>query len=88
MKIQTSNLPLRLAATLMGLGYGLVGGFSISMSHEAPNADLADRGFWLGVTFIIASALALSVSWLVRDLSNIWCIPAKKSKQKRLGDDV
>lgn len=87
MKIQTSRLWLRLGATLTGICYGIIGAFSIYMSGEAPNADLAGRAFWMGVTFLIASILAISVSWLVQDLSNIWCIPAKRSKQTRLGSD-
>ena len=87
MNIQTSNLALRMGATLMGTCYGIIGAFSIHMSHQAPDADLAGRAFWMGVTFLIASVLAISVSWLVQDLSNIWCIPAKKSKQTRLGSD-
>ena len=87
MKIQTSNLWLRLGATMTGVCYGLIGAFSIHMSYQAPNVDLAGRAFWMGVTFLIASVLAISVSWLVQDLSNIWCIHARKSKQTRLASD-
>ena len=87
MKIQTSKLWFRVGATLMGASYGIIGAFSIHMSHHAPNADLAGRAFWMGVTFLIASALAISVSGLVQDLSNIWCIPAKRTKQARLNSD-
>ena len=87
MKLQTNNMMTRLGATLASLGYAIVGGFSIYMSYQAPNADLAGRAFWMGVTFLIAAVLAVSVSWLVRDLSNIWCIPARKSKLTRLGRD-
>lgn len=88
MKIQTSKLMTRIGASLVGIGYAAVGVFSISMSFQAPNDDLAGRAVWMGVTFLIAAVLAISVSWLVRDLSNIWCIPAKRSKQQRLGDDT
>ena len=87
MKIQTSKLWLRLGATLTGTCYGIIGAFSIYMSDQAPSAELSGRAFWMGVTFLIASALAISVSWLVQDLSNIWCIPAKRSKQTRLQSD-
>ena len=83
-KIQTSKLWLRLGATLTGVCYGAIGAFSIHMSQQAPNAELAGRAFWMGVTFLIAAFLAIAVSWLVQDLSNIWCIPSKKSKQTRL----
>ncbi|MGI9525387.1 MAG: hypothetical protein ACR2PG_27475 [Hyphomicrobiaceae bacterium] len=83
-KLQTSGLPTRVGATLLAIGYGAVGIFSLAASSEAPTPDLADRAFWMGVTFLIAAFLALSVSWLVTDLSNIWCIPARRTRQKRL----
>ena len=87
MAFHTNNLAIRIGATVTGVCYGIVGGFSLYMSGRAPNAELADRAFWMGVTFLVACALALGVSWLVKDLSNIWCIPAKKTKYPRLGDD-
>lgn len=87
MKIQTSKLWLRFGATLTGICYGVIGAFSIHMSNQAPNAELGGRAFWMGITFLIASVLAISVSWLVQDLSNIWCIPSKKSKQTRLNSN-
>lgn len=84
MKIQTEKIWLRIGATVIGAGWAAVGLFSIHMSGQAPNADLAGRAFWMGVTFLIAAVLAIFVSWLVKDLSNIWCIPAKKTKYPRL----
>jgi hypothetical protein len=33
----------------------------------------------MGVTFVIAGVAAVSVSWLVSDLSNIWCSPPPRS---------
>lgn len=86
--IYTSRLWLRIGATLLGVGYGAVGSFALAMSRQAPNADLADRAYWMGITFLIAAVAAIGVSWLVKDLSNIWCIPAKRAKPTRLGDDT
>jgi len=88
LKIQTSNLWLRIGATMLSIGWATVGAFSIHMSSQAPNADLAGRAFWMGITFMIAAVSAVAVSWLVRDLSNIWCIPAKRSKLTRLDKDA
>ena len=88
LQIQTSNLWMRIGATVLAAGWAVVGIFSIHMSAEAPNADLAGRAFWMGITFLIAAASAVVVSWLVRDLSNIWCIPAKRSKLTRLDKDA
>jgi hypothetical protein len=77
MKVYTSGIRLRIAATLLGVGYGVVGAFSISQSAHAPTPELADRALWLGITFVIASVLAIGVTWLVSDLSNIWCRPPR-----------
>ena len=79
---------MRVGATVTGVCYGIIGAFAIHMSGQAPSAELGGRAFWMGVTFLIASTLAISVSWLVKDLSNIWCIPERRTKQKRLGEDV
>ena len=87
MKIHTDNLVIRIGATLLAVGYAGVGLFSLAMSGEAPSATLADRSFWMGVTFLIAAALALPVSWLVADLSNIWCIPPRQSRLDRINKD-
>ena len=84
MKIHTDNLTIRIGATLLSIGYAGVGAFALAMSGEAPDALLADRSFWMGVTFLIAAALALPVSWLVADLSNIWCIPPRQNRLNRI----
>ena len=86
MKIHTDNLVIRIGATILAIGYGIVGFYSISVSGEAPNMDLADRAFWMGTTFLVAAVIALPVSWLVADLSNIWCIPPRRTRQRRLGE--
>ncbi|MEM7751192.1 MAG: hypothetical protein AAF346_23265, partial [Pseudomonadota bacterium] len=74
-------------ATLLSIGYAAVAMFSLHMSAEAPNPVLADRAFWLGITFLIAAGLALPISWLVADLSNIWCIPPRRSRLDRISHD-
>ena len=91
MKTHTDNLKIRIGATLLAVSYAVVGAFSLHMSGAAPDANLADRSFWMGVTFLIAAGLALPISWLVADLSNIWCIPPRQSPLSRIsknpGDD-
>lgn len=84
LKVHTNNMPLRIGATVLAIGYGCVGWFAIDMSMAAPTDVLADRAWWLGITFVLAAVLALSVSWLVADLSNIWCIPPRSSKLPRI----
>ena len=73
MKIYTNNIGFRLMATVIGIGYGVVGLYALAVSEQAPSAMLVDRAFWLGVTFLVASVAAVAVTWLVADLSNIWC---------------
>ena len=73
MKIHTAGLGTRIAATLLGSAFICVGAFSLVMSPGAPDAYIADRALWMGITFLVAGAAAIAVSWLVADLSNIWC---------------
>jgi hypothetical protein len=79
LKIHTSDIVTRVAATLLGVGFLGVGALSIAMSGGAPDAYLADRALWMGITFLIAGIGAIAVSWLVADLSNIWCKPPPRS---------
>ncbi len=87
MKLHTDNLLIRIGATVMGTGYAAFGGYAVAVSSEAPTAELADRALWMGITFLIAAVLAVGVSWLVADLSNIWCVAPRKTPQKRLPSD-
>lgn len=73
MKIHTTGLGTRVAATLLGMGFLAVGATSLAMIPSAPNAYLADRALWMGLTFLVAGVAAIAVSWLVADLSNVWC---------------
>ena len=84
MQLQTNHLGLRICATLLSIGYGVVGGYVLAISDQAPTPQLGDRAFWMGTTFVIAAVLAVTVSWLVSDLSNIWCIPPRRTAQPRL----
>jgi hypothetical protein len=71
------------AATLLGIGFLGIGATSVAMSRSAPDAYLADRALWLGFTFLVAGAGAIAVSWLVADLSNIWCKQPSRSRGER-----
>jgi hypothetical protein len=82
-KLQTANIGTRLSATTLGLGFLAFGVTSIAMSGSAPDAYLADRALWMGITFLIAGVAAIAVSWLAADLSNIWCKPPPRSRGRR-----
>jgi hypothetical protein len=73
MKLHTGNLGTRLGGTALGVGFLAIGTFAVSVSGKAPDAAVGDRAFWLGATFAFAGVCAVAVSWLVDDLSNIWC---------------
>jgi hypothetical protein len=79
MQLYTSNIGTRISGTALGVGFFVIGVFALSVSGEAPNAPGADRAFWLGATFAFAGVSAVAVSWLVSDLSNIWCSPPSRA---------
>ena len=78
MRLYTSKVGTRICGTALGLGFLAIGIFAVGMSGEAPDATVGDRAFWLGVTFSFAGVVAVAVSWLVSDLSNIWCSPPRR----------
>ena len=79
MKLYKTILGTRILATLLGIGIFAFGAFSFSVRDLAPDENLADRALWMGLTFMFAGVCAVAVSWLVSDLSNIWCRPPKRS---------
>jgi hypothetical protein len=78
MKLHTSGIGTRIAGSALGIGFLAAGVFGLSMSGQAPNPVVGDRTFWLGATLTFAGVAAVAVSWLVADLSNIWCTPPRR----------
>jgi hypothetical protein len=79
MRIYTTDLGTRLAGSALGIGFAAVGAFAILLRETAPDVAVQNRSLWLGITFVIAGIAAFSVSWLVSDLSNVWCRPPRRS---------
>jgi hypothetical protein len=79
MRIYTTDLGTRLAGSALGVGFAAIGTFAIFIRENAPDAVVQNRSLWLGITFVIAGITAFSVSWLVSDLSNVWCRPPRRS---------
>jgi hypothetical protein len=75
MRLYTGNIGTRVAGTALGIGFLAIGIFAVSVSGNAPDVGVGDRAFWMGATFAFAGLCAVAVSWLVQDLSNIWCRP-------------
>jgi len=78
-KIYRTKLATRIIATVLGIAAILFGAFAFSVQDQAPSDILADRAFWFGLTLMFAGVSAILVSWLVSDLSNIWCRPPRRS---------
>jgi uncharacterized membrane protein HdeD (DUF308 family) len=83
MRIYTSGLGTRLAGSALGLGFAVIGAFAVVLRENAPDAAVQNRSLWLGITFLVAGIAAFSVSWLVSDLSNVWCRPPSRSLWRR-----
>ncbi|MDA1101932.1 MAG: hypothetical protein O2967_23500 [Proteobacteria bacterium] len=73
MQIYRNDLWRRSGGGLFGLGMCAFGIFSLMQIADAPNAVLADRALWIGITMNLAGVAALLTSWLAPDLSGIWC---------------
>jgi hypothetical protein len=80
-RVHRTGLGTRVAGTLLGISFLAFGATALAMSRNAPDAYLADRAVWMGVTFMIAGVAAIAVSWLVADLSNIWCRQVPRSRR-------
>ena len=73
MRIYRNDLWRRTGGGLFGVGLCAFGIFSLVQIPDAPDAMLADRALWMGITMNIAGVAAILASWLVPDLSGIWC---------------
>ncbi len=82
-KIYTKDIGTRVGGTALGLGFLVIGALAAGFSGQAPDAAVGNRALWLGVTFVIAGVSAVAVSWLVSDLSNIWCRPPPRSVRSK-----
>lgn len=79
MAFQVNSLVSRLIGTGIGGGMLAFGVAALRFVDEAPDAVMADRAFWYGATLVAAGALAVALTWLAPDLTNIWCRPPKRS---------
>ena len=73
MRIYRNDIWRRLGGALDGIGLSAFGIYSLTMVAQAPDATLADRAWWWGITLNIAGVAAFLLSWLAPDLSGIWC---------------
>ena len=82
MQIYRDDIWRRMGGALVGVGLCTFGIYSLTMVPHAPDAVLADRAMWWGITLNVAGIAAFLLSWLAPDLSGIWCrsprFPPKK----------
>ncbi len=68
---------MRISGTLMGIGFVLVGTFSVLGAAELstdPAMEMGhERAMGFGITAVIIGIIAVLCSLLVKDLSDIWC---------------
>ncbi len=64
---------MRICGTLLGIGFVLLGLFSVLGAGELGGEVSYDRAVGFGVTAVIVGIIAVLCSLLVKDLSNIWC---------------
>ena len=64
---------IRVCGTLLGIGFVLMGVFSILGSAELGTEIVQERATGFGITAIIVGIIAVLCSLLVKDLSDIWC---------------
>ena len=73
LRIHRDQPVIRICGCLLGIGFVLVGAFSI-LGADTLGTEIGHRqatGF--GFTAIFIGIVALLCSMLVKDLSNIWC---------------
>ena len=73
LRIHRDQPAMRICGTLTGIGFVLVGAFSVLGAVELEAGINHERAMGFGFTAIIVGVIAVLCSLLVKDLSNIWC---------------
>ena len=68
----------RVHGTALGIGYCLIGLYSLTGSFEQPDAVVRDRAFWFGITALVVGVVAVAVSWLEQRLDLVWCADPRR----------
>jgi len=73
LRIHRDQPIMRISGTLLGIGFVLVGTYSVFGARELAAGVNHERAMGFGTTAIIVGIIAVLCSLLVKDLSNIWC---------------
>ncbi len=71
---------MRICGTLLGIGFVLMGVFSVLGAGEPGTEVSHDRAMGFGVTAVIIGTIAVLCSLFVKDLSDIWCRHPRRGK--------
>ena len=64
---------MRACGTLLGIGFVLIGVFSLAGAGEHVTGIVQERATGFGITAIVVGVIAVVCSLLVKDLNDIWC---------------
>ena len=73
LRIHRDQPAVGICGTVTGIGFVLVGAFSVLGAVELEAGINHERAMGFGCTAIIVGVIAVLCSLLVKDLSNIWC---------------
>ena len=73
MRLYTNQFAIRCLGTLAGIGFVAIGAYAMLGGDDTVSAHALARAWWFGVTALIGGIWAIGVSWLVPDLSGVWC---------------
>ena len=78
MTIYRNRMVRRVIGSITALCFLALGAFALLGNSGDLDAAGQDRVFWFGITSIIAGALALAMSWLIKEIDGVWCSPPKR----------
>ena len=86
MKIHHDQLPIRVMGTLTGIGFLGIGAYA-ALAGDGLDPYTENRAYGFALAAIVGGLWAISVSWLARDLSGIWCRSPKvwRPRSRRRG---
>lgn len=73
LRIHRDQPVIRICGSLLGIGFIVLGAYSIFGAAESGTTIGDGRAAGFGVTAIIVGTIAVLCSLLVKDLSDIWC---------------
>lgn len=73
LRIHRDQPAIRICGTLLGIGFVLLGVYSVLGAGAHDAGVIRERATGFGITAIVIGVIAVLCSLLVKDLSDIWC---------------